>query len=83
MTFKTTDVKRLVDEALANVTPKNWKDAVNHSIKVAISNRTGFEIVKVEDEFWEMDFGSSCPIVEEFIIDINESSDESEDDEFE
>ena len=70
VTFKMTDVKRLVNEALANVTPENWKDAVNHTIKV-------------EDEYWEMDFGSSCPIVEEFIININESSGESEDDEFE
>ena len=28
VTFKMTDVKRLVNEALANVTPENWKDAV-------------------------------------------------------
>ena len=67
-TFKMCDVKKLVDDAISEVTPKNWKDAVTHTLKV-------------EKEFWEIDFGSSCPIVEDFVISLNESSSDEESDE--
>ena len=41
-TFRLQDVKRLVVESLADVTPENWRDAVTH-------------VEKVEKDYWVAD----------------------------
>ena len=78
VTFKMKDVQDLVKTALDNVTSANWSKVERHSIKV-------------ENEFWKLDFNEHEP-TERFIIELgnesesdesaSESEDESDDDEY-
>ena len=63
-TFKIKNVQALVCEALKNVTKENWGKAIQH-------------VIKVEDAFWEVDFGERAPgsNVAEMIIDIHPDED--------
>ena len=70
------DVQDLVSTALVNVTLKNWSKVERHSMKV-------------EDEFWKLDFNDREP-TERFIIELgndsesdgSQSEDESDEDEY-
>ena len=70
------DVQDLVSTALENVTLKNWSKVERHSMKV-------------EDEFWKLDFNDREP-TERFIIELDndsesdgsQSEDESDEDEY-
>ena len=76
ITFKMKDVQDLVSAALENVTSKNWSKVERHSMKV-------------EDEFWKLDFNDREP-TERFIIELgndsesdeSQSEDESDEDEY-
>ena len=61
VTFKMKDVKDLVNNALNDITPAKWSKVEKHSIKV-------------EKEFWKLDFGNRDP-TEKFIIDLDGDSD--------
>ena len=63
-TFKLKDVKELMENALKNVTPENWKKAISHTIRV-------------EDAFRKTDF-SEKDDVERVIIDLGLDSDSSQ-----
>ena len=67
--FKIEDVQTLACEALRNVMKENWGKAIQH-------------VIKVEDAFWEMDFGERAPgsDVSEMIIDIHPDEDDSDKD---
>ena len=70
VTFKIYDVKNLVDEAIKNVTKRNWMKAEQH-------------VNKVEEEFWKVDFGQEDVDNRRFIIFFKETDDgdsDSEDD---
>ena len=62
--FNITSVRALMENALMNITPKNWENAIEH-------------VKKVENAFRRIDFGES-PIVERMIIEVGgESSSEA------
>ena len=63
--FKIKDVQVLVCEALKNVTKENWGQAIQH-------------VIKVEDAFWEVDFGERARDVAEMIIDTHPDEDDSD-----
>ena len=72
VTFKMKDVKELVNEAISDITAAKWRKCEHYSMKV-------------EDEFWKLDFGNRKP-TEKFIINLEEddsddSSDSDSDDE--
>ena len=54
-------------EALKNVTKETSGKSIQH-------------VIKVEDAFWEVDFGERAPDVAEFIIDIHPDEDDSDGD---
>ena len=60
------DVKELVNKAIENITAAKWRKCEEHSIKV-------------EEEFWKLDFGSRKPI-EKLIINLDEEDSDSESD---
>lgn len=64
VTFKMKDVQNLVNESLGNVTASNWAKAEKHSIKV-------------ENEFWKIDFKES-EASERFIIELRDSDDDTD-----
>ena len=64
-TFRLQDVKRLVVESLADVTPENWRDAVTH-------------VEKVEKDYWVADRLQE-EVVEQIVINIGPGSDNSDD----
>ena len=70
VTFNITDVKKLMEEAMAHVTPNNWKKAVGH-------------VKKVEAAFRKLDFGDeeTAPMVDKMFISVTDSDDETSDDE--
>ena len=63
-TFKIADVKRLVEEAIAHVTPKDWENCVKHSRKV-------------EDAFRRID-GVDAPEIDPIIITLSNGNESSE-----
>ena len=63
-TFKIKDVQTLVCETLRNVTKEDWGKAIKH-------------VIKVDDAFWEVDFGEHAPDVAKMIIDIHPDEDDS------
>ena len=64
-TFRLQDVKRLVVESLAGMTPENWRDAVTH-------------VEKVEKDYWVADRLQE-EVVEQIVINIGPGSDNSDD----
>ena len=60
VTFKMKDVQDLVSSALENVTSKNWSKVERHSMKV-------------EGEFWKLDFNDR-EATERFIIELGNDS---------
>ena len=68
-TFKMRDVKELLTNVLQNVTKANWRKAIDHT-------------KKLEDAFWQEDFGDfPLPVVSRLIVEVreeDESSSESE-----
>lgn len=67
VTFKITDVKALMEEALENVNAGNWKKAIKHT-------------EKVEAAFREIDFGEDSAegtVVDSFIIEVSNDDDSS------
>ena len=67
VTFKLADVQNLMNEALSNVTAKNWEKAINH-------------VEKVEDSFRKIDFAEedSVPVVERMVIHLAEDESDSD-----
>ena len=65
-TFKIKDVQNLVNEALNDVTPENWKNVIRHTLKV-------------EDGFRKIDFGwDDIRTVEPMVIQIRPGDSDSE-----
>lgn len=66
-TFKTTDIKKLVEEALANVTWENWRKPLLH-------------IGKIEKASWEVNFGAEgSQQVDKVIDSLNSESSDRDD----
>ncbi|KAJ8728988.1 hypothetical protein PYW07_006684 [Mythimna separata] len=65
-TFKLDEVKRLLPQALANITPERWESCVAHAIKE-------------EEKFCQLD-GIMDDVVERFIINVGETSSSSSSD---
>ncbi|XP_026746152.1 uncharacterized protein LOC113507498 [Trichoplusia ni] len=63
-TFKIKDVKKLFEEGVKEVTPENWRQCINHTIKV-------------EDKMCQLDhIIDEC--VDSFIINVTDSDSDSE-----
>ena len=65
-TYKIADVERLTNEALAAVTPEQWKNACKHCHQLV-------------DQFWETD-GLQEQVMEDVVIQLGNDSSDSEDD---